>query len=242
MQIGQNIIRLSSVDSTNNYTAKLQKEGIIKSGTVILAEDQFGGRGQRGSEWLSNAGENLTFSIFIAEVNLSVERQFRITQYVSVILIQFLKKKGIPCNIKWPNDIYYQDKKLAGLLIESSIQGSTINSVVIGIGLNVNQISFGSLPATSMSKALDSVLNLDSILMELIYEFNAKNLEGYLRASGGDEEYHNSLYGLNEKLRFEDQTGEFVGVIKGVTQLGKLSIEKEDSLEEYSLKEISFIG
>ena len=84
MKIGTKIIRLESVDSTNNYVANLLKAREINSGTVVLADEQFAGKGQRGSEWATNAGENLTFSFFLDNVNLSVNRQFELTQLVSL--------------------------------------------------------------------------------------------------------------------------------------------------------------
>ena len=240
MQIGQKIIRLTSVDSTNNYAAKLQKEGIINSGTVILAEEQFGGRGQRGSEWLSNAGENLTFSFFLSEVNLSVERQFKITQFVSVVLIELFRKKGIDCQIKWPNDIYHQTEKIAGILIESSIKGSSINSLIIGVGLNVNQNEFGSLKATSVSKIKGAYSNLDSILMEFIHEFNLQDLNQYL-ALEDEKKYLKNLYGLNEELLFEDENGSFKGVIHGIGGTGKIIIGQKGKTRSYAMKEIKFM-
>ena len=85
MQIGRKIIRLESVDSTNNYIANLLKEGVLEDGTVILADDQYAGRGQRDSEWLANAGENLTFSFFLGNVNLSVQNQFYFNNANSII-------------------------------------------------------------------------------------------------------------------------------------------------------------
>ncbi len=132
MQIGRKIIRLESVDSTNNYIANLLKEGVLEDGTVILADDQYAGRGHRDSEWLANAGENLTFSFFLDNVNLSVQNQFYLTCIVSITLTQLLDKYGISSKIKWPNDIYVDQKKIAGVLIENQLSSTYIKSSIIG--------------------------------------------------------------------------------------------------------------
>ena len=138
-QIGRKIVRLESVDSTNNYTANLIKSGELVHGSVIMAVEQTNGRGQMGAEWLVKPGENLTFSIFLDNVNLSVDNQFFLTRLVSVSLIDFLANFNIPAMIKWPNDLFVNDKKIAGVLIENNVSGSFIQKSIIGIGLNVNE-------------------------------------------------------------------------------------------------------
>jgi len=104
-----------------------------------------------GAYWQSDAGANLTFSVFLNNVNLSVQRQFLLTKIVSLSLVDLLAKFGVPAKIKWPNDVYVNDRKIAGVLIENVIQGKTITRSIIGIGLNVNQRSFEGLKATSLS-------------------------------------------------------------------------------------------
>ena len=111
MEIGQKIIHLDSVDSTNNYVANLINEGKIEHGTVVLADAQLEGRGQRNARWSVNAGENLTFTVFMDNVNLSVARQFFLNRLVSLCLVRFLCKLGLSPKIKWPNDIFVGGKK-----------------------------------------------------------------------------------------------------------------------------------
>jgi BirA family biotin operon repressor/biotin-[acetyl-CoA-carboxylase] ligase len=174
-EIGSKIIRLESVDSTNNYTANLIKEGKIDHGTVILAVDQFGGRGQRDAEWLVKPGENLTLSIFLDRVNLSVENQFRISKWISLAVVDLLASRGIQAEIKWPNDIFVNGKKIAGMLIENSLGSSLVKSSIVGIGLNVNQTEFSGFEATSMKLELGDHSSLDELLFSLIGKINNKS-------------------------------------------------------------------
>lgn len=243
MNIGQKILRLDTVDSTNNYTANLLIEGKLESGTVILADEQTAGRGQRGSQWSSNAGENLLFTLFIEPDNMSVEDQQVLTHFASVSLINILRKIGISALIKWPNDIFVNDKKIAGILIENNIRGGNISSSIIGIGLNVNQGSFNLLSATSVKNETDNFYSINEILFLLIQEMNSlwKEIEKCnfqkLRS-----EYLDNLYLIDQLANFSDMEGNFKGIIKGVTQEGYLLIEKNSELKKYDLKEIRFIS
>lgn len=243
MQIGQKIIRLDTVNSTNNYTANLVKEGKIVHGTVILADEQTAGRGQRGAIWLSNAGENMLFSVFLSPDNLSVKNQVALTHFTSLCLVEILRKIGISASIKWPNDIYVSDKKIAGILIENTISGDRIANSIIGIGLNVNQMNFENVSATSIQSEKSEFVSIESLLFMLLFEMNLlwEHLEK------GDLEllrskYLEKMYLLNQQATFEDQEGVFVGKITGISEAGLLKIEKEIGVKMYDLKEIKFIS
>ena len=241
MQIGRKIIRLESVDSTNNYIANLLKEGILENGTVILADEQFAGRGQRNAEWHTKPGENLTFSFFLDSVNLSVNNQFYLTCIVSLSLVQLLDKFGLKAKIKWPNDIFIHQKKIAGVLIENQLSSMSIKSSIIGIGLNVNQIEFDGLNATSILKETDSRKMPMDVLYSFIEVFNSNwvNLsEGKL--SGIKSEYLSYLYQFNELKEYEDKNGVFEGKITDVLNSGHLMIDRDGIQQTYELKEISF--
>lgn len=243
MQIGQKIIRLDTVNSTNNYTANLVKEGKIVHGTVILADEQTAGRGQRGAIWLSNAGENMLFSVFLTPDNLSVSNQVVLTQFTSICLVEILRKIGISARVKWPNDIYVNDKKIAGVLIENTISGNKIANAVIGIGLNVNQMNFENVSATSIQIEKSEFCSIESILFMLLFEMNV----WWKNVTDGKHEllrskYLENMYLLNQSATFEDNEGVFVGVIKGVNEEGLLQIEKDKIVKLYDLKEIKFIS
>lgn len=241
--IGQKIIHLDTVDSTNNYTANLQKEGKIQHGTVILADEQTAGRGQRGASWTSKAGENLLMSVYLTPDNLSVVDQPALTHFISLSLIDFLRKIGISGKIKWPNDIYVNDHKIAGILIENSIRSSRIAETIIGVGFNVNQKSFEDVNATSLRIQNDQHFKLNDVLFSWIQEMN--NLWAELNNGNLSilkSRYKHELYLLNEVARYSDETGEFEGIVRDVDDNGYLILEKAGVLRKYDLKEIKLVG
>lgn len=241
--IGQKIIHLDTVDSTNNYTANLQKEGKIQHGTVILADEQSAGRGQRGASWTSSAGENLLLSIYLTPDNLSVVDQPALTHFISLSLIDFLRKIGISGKIKWPNDIYVNDQKIAGILIENSIRSSRISETIIGVGLNVNQTVFEGVNATSIKRQSDQHYPLNDVLFSWIQEMNilwAELSKGNLEML--KSRYKQELYLLNQPAIYSDVTGEFEGIVRDVDDNGYLILEKDTERKKYDLKEIRLVG
>lgn len=239
MQIGTKIIHLSSVDSTNNYIAKRILVDNLPSGTVILADEQTNGRGQRGKIWQSESGNNLTFSIYLSNVNLSVDRQFDLNIWVSVALCRALTKIGLTPSIKWPNDIYIESNKIAGILIENSLSNTGIKHSIVGIGLNINQVNFDCINATSLKIELGEWRNVQEVLFQIIEQFNHADMN---EIKGLKQEYLNQLYLLNECAKFEDKDGPFDGQIIGVTESGKLQVEKNGFVKDYYLQEISLIN
>jgi BirA family biotin operon repressor/biotin-[acetyl-CoA-carboxylase] ligase len=246
MKIGRKIIRLDSVDSTNNYTANLAKQGEIVSGTVILADVQTEGKGQRGTVWTSNASENLLLSVFIVPDNLSVRNQAAVMHFSALAMVKVLRKIGILAQVKWPNDIVVEDEKIAGILIENSIVGDKIDTVIIGIGCNVNQLEFGEIVATSVRKQLHESVGIMELVFQLIDAMN----EGWTRLNKGDyarlkNDYTSGMFRLNEVAKFRDKDGEFFGKILGTDEIGRLEIEQVDrevgDIRSYSLKEIEFM-
>lgn len=241
MQIGRKIIRLESVDSTNNYIANLLNKGELSSGTVIMADEQFAGKGQRGAEWLAKPGENLTFSFFLDNVNLSVQKQFYLTCIVSNVLIDILNIIGLEAKIKWPNDIYIKKEKIAGILIENQLSGTIVKSSIVGIGLNINQLDFGDINATSIQKETNERKNPMDILYLFIEQFNSK-WKSFSETNFNDikSSYLKNLLLLNEVGTYEDHTGIFEGKITNVLDSGHLEIERENKTYQYDLKEIKF--
>jgi len=169
--VGQNLIKLSAVDSTNNYLKNLTSNSEpLPEGTVIMAEHQFAGRGQRDSVWHAEAGKNLTFSLLLRPGFISVEKQFVLNMLVSVALNNvLLKYLPVGLSIKWPNDIYVNDRKIGGVLIENVIVGSNIKQSIIGIGLNINQSVFDD-DLKSKTISISQILQQDVNLMVLLNE------------------------------------------------------------------------
>ena len=231
--------RLSSLKSTNIYALELlrQKKGF--TGTVIVTDFQTKGKGQQGKIWESEKGKNLQFSIIISP-KLAVEKQFELSQFVAICLRQWLDSMSVSVvQIKWPNDILVNGKKIAGVLIENSIQGQEISHSVIGIGLNVNQVGFSifSRLATSLKKNVD----MDKALTSFLELFKSN----YLKYKSGQLDvvklYLSYLFGLGTPQRYVDDKGEFLGVILGVRPNGKLQVNKNGKLKSYDIKQLQFL-
>jgi BirA family transcriptional regulator, biotin operon repressor / biotin---[acetyl-CoA-carboxylase] ligase len=245
--VGQNLITIQQVDSTNNYLKDLlSKSEPLPEGTAIMAESQYAGRGQQQNRWHSEPGKNLTVSIFLKPVFLPVSQQFDLTRAVSLGIIDALKPYlGDQLKIKWPNDIYYADSKLGGILIENLLQGSTIKSSVIGIGLNINQGSFP--PEIPNAVSVKQILHRDYELKIILSEI-CKNVEAaYLNLRSGRFElvrqgYIEQLYRLNEDKIFRAAGVEFNATITGVRDNGRLVIAKGSEELEFDLKEIQFVN
>jgi len=246
--VGQNLIKLSSVDSTNTYLKSLlSKSEPLPEGTVILAENQFDGRGQQQSKWLSEPGKNLTFSLLLYPSFIPIERQFDLNILVSEAVYRALSKLlSYKLAIKWPNDIYYGDAKLGGILIENTIVGNKLKNCVIGIGLNVNQQMIGldlGRKIASISEILHENVNLTPLLGEICTQIELN----YLRIRSGKADdlrhsYTTHLYQLNRVASFRDKERIFEGRIVGVSNEGLLQIEDDDAkLIEYGFKEIVFL-
>lgn len=137
------LIQLDTIDSTNNYAMQLLQDGMAQSGTVVSAKFQSAGKGQRGKLWTSRPGENVAMSIVLADMQHM--DMFRMAFLIPVCVRQVVQDLMPECQvcIKWPNDIYVNDKKICGILIENVFRGSSLKSAVVGIGINLNQSDFG---------------------------------------------------------------------------------------------------
>ncbi len=238
---GREIIHLTTVSSTNKYAAKLVSEQIHKSGTVILADTQTNGKGQRGNSWLSEPSKNLLFTLIYTPDNLSVHNQSNLTWLTSISLVRTLGKFNIEAKIKWPNDILVNNKKIAGILIENQLLGEFIHCSLIGIGLNVNQQNFGSFIATSVSNELKQIVSKEVILNEFIDQMNLEFQKlGPFGNNDIQSEYESQLYQRNERKLYEDQFGQFEGEILGVKANGFLLVRVKNDIREYGIKEIRY--
>lgn len=237
--VGHNILWLDEISSTNDYCIELCKSKSAAEGLVVAAYSQVDGKGQRGNNWISEKGKNLTFSICLFP-KLSVEKQFLLNKIISLSVCHLLDKLGIKAQIKWPNDILVENKKICGILVENSIQGKEIVYSVLGVGLNVNQKLFSGLRATSICNLIGEERDLKIILEEYLKSFQyyyllfqSKQLEKI------EKDYYSLLYGYKEKGEFEDEKGSFFGTIEGLDKFGALiisSASREKSV--YQLKEI----
>jgi BirA family biotin operon repressor/biotin-[acetyl-CoA-carboxylase] ligase len=245
--VGQNLLTLKEVDSTNNFLKNLLSNSKpVTEGTVIMAESQFAGRGQQNNQWHAEPGKNLTFSVLLKPTFLAVTDQFDLTRAISLAVYDTLCPiLGDQLKIKWPNDIYYSDKKLGGMLIENLLQGNIIKSAIIGIGININQENFpeGATNATSVKQILQKDCNLRDILADI-----CNNIEAYyLTLKAGKinfvrNAYLDRLYWFNQNKRFRAAGEIFNGTITGVKQNGLLVVNKDGEETTYNLKEIEFLN
>jgi BirA family biotin operon repressor/biotin-[acetyl-CoA-carboxylase] ligase len=245
MPVGSKIISFDNLPSTNTYAASLLRKESIAEGTIIVASFQSAGRGQSGNHWESESGKNLLFSIILYPSEIQPSDQFLISMMVSLGISDFLGKEISGCKIKWPNDIYVNNDKIAGILIENSIMGNTILNTVAGIGLNINQNEF---PANTPNPVSMSLLTGK--------EYDLKNCLGEL-AAALDKRYNQLITGAHKEIRrdyitqlfrfyewneFRDSSGSFIGRILAVKDDGVLHIEREDqAIRDYSFRELDFI-
>lgn len=239
---GKNIIYLPKCHSTNDIASELAKKDNLPEGSVIITDQQTSGRGQRGNQWHTEARQNLTFSTIFKPEFLPITFNFYLNIFVSLAIRDYLGTiLGNDVKIKWPNDIYYQNSKICGILIENFLKGPHISQTIVGIGINVNQDSFSISNATSLYQITHQIFNLENSLAQLLEYMELRYLQlknkQYNRLR---EEYYVHMYWINEVHTFKSDH-EFKGVIRGIEDTGRLRIESEGSQLAFDLKEVSFI-
>lgn len=236
------IYRFPILPSTNDEAVK----PCYGEGDIIVAERQTAGRGQRGHRWESAEQQNLTFTLVLEPTFLEPARQFLLSEAVALGVRDMLSEYGITARIKWTNDIYVGDRKIAGILIEHKLQGAAIARTIAGIGLNVNQMAFSAdLPnPISMRQARHFEFDREEVLVCLGSHLMAR----YEQLRGGDveslqEDYHENLFRLGALNWFALPDGRrFRGTIRGVEPSGALRVEDEKRVERsYLFKEIEFL-
>jgi BirA family biotin operon repressor/biotin-[acetyl-CoA-carboxylase] ligase len=239
------ILELKSTPSTNNFLKDCAKKQALDEGTVVFAQFQTEGKGQRGNSWESERGKNITCSILLYPVFLPVKRFFLLSEAVSLGVKDVLDLYAEGFTVKWPNDIYYGDKKIAGILIENELTGNQYAQSVIGIGLNVNQDVFLSNAPNpvSLKQITGKQLNINLLLEKLA---NAV-LSRYEQLKTGDTEsiitaYHDALYRKSGFHPFKDANGAFIARIDKVTDDGLLHlITDKNELRSYAFKEVKIV-
>lgn len=245
--VGQNFIKLKEVDSTNNYLKKMASNSEpLPEGTVIMADNQFAGRGQQESIWQTEPGKNISTSIYLKPSFLPLNKHFYLNIAISLAVaeaLSFFLPDAV--KVKWPNDIYYNGKKLGGILIENTLTGSLIKTAVVGIGLNINQPNFSldlSMKAISVFQILHKEVNLEA-LMEKIFVYMEKYYLN-LKSKNYDflqNEYLKRLLNYNIKAGYSQNGRVFEGYIKGVEDNGLLIMEVEGTRKTFNFKEIEYI-
>ena len=244
-KIGQPFIVLPKVDSTNNYAMKEAKMGNLSFGTVFFAIDQTHGKAQRSKSWESKAGENIMMSIYADPLGLNISQQVLISFATAIACYNLIKiYAGEETTIKWPNDIYWRDRKAGGILIENVIQGNDWVAAIIGIGININQTTFGNMERQPVSLKQITGKNLSpiDIAKELCDEVEFQlNKAGNLSPDLLTQEYNDALYKKNQTIKLRKNNVVFEALIKQVNQKGNLVVEQGFE-REYVFGEIDWIG
>lgn len=240
---------LQVVDSTNRYireeAAHLWSTAPNAQALVVVSESQTAGRGQQGNVWHSQQGANLLLSILIHPTFLSASRQFVLSEAVALAIHRTLLFYKINSQLKWPNDIYIGNRKLAGVLVELDYSGCNVEQAIIGIGLNVNQEVFPTMDKLPVSmkillgRPIEKDELLDTLLNSFIYFYEKLNTNefDYIHSS-----YKRLLLGIGEKRLYIDANGPFESVIEDVEPDGHLLVRRSNgTLCRYAFKEIQQI-
>ena len=253
------ITHFKNIDSTNSYLQNLLDKGEDVADNVVVTDFQTSGKGQGRNVWQSENGKNLLFSIALDMSFLKAEDQFLLTQMVSVAMINVLKKYLPEENlfIKWPNDIYFNNRKIAGILIKNEIKGMMLGTSIIGIGLNVNQTDFDeSLPnPISMKMITGKDYDLEEILLAISCQLSAVSnyvnrqqttdnrpcITFNFQFSTFNSQYTSYLYRYNQWAFYEHEGDVKEMMITGYDRFGRLILkEKNDREVVCDLKEIVF--
>jgi BirA family transcriptional regulator, biotin operon repressor / biotin---[acetyl-CoA-carboxylase] ligase len=224
---------LDTVDSTNNYAMARISDGLARHGMAWFANEQTAGKGQRGKNWASEKGQNIAMSLVLEPEKLKITSPFHLSASIAVACFEFLTGYiDGETKIKWPNDMFWRDRKAGGILIENKIQGKNWKWAVVGIGININQAVFDKSLANAVSlkqitgktfNPVDLSKELCALLMKKLHE--SSSLEKIL------EQYNQHLYKINELVTLKKSGIKFDTVIKEVSAQGKLvtvdAIERE---------------
>ncbi len=245
--IGKMLLELPSCSSTNDYALDLLSKSKPKDGTVILTFCQTQGRGQVGSEWVSEPYKNIAFTCILFPEFLNPKEQISLNQAIALavsnLLARYTEKE---VNVKWPNDIYINEHKIAGILIQNILSSNKFSTSIVGIGINVNQVQFPEELSLATSLINETGHTFD--LKDLVYELCDCLNEQYERLMNRQLksihlDYLNRLYRYQEWSFFEKEPGNiFKGKIVGISAAGKLQIENSTGVEEFGIKEIKFLN
>ena len=224
--IGEPFIILPTIDSTNNYAKGLIREGLAKDGMVIFTEEQTQGRGQKNKKWESSKGDNIMLSAILDATWLSIQDQFQLSCATALACSDFFSKyAGDETCIKWPNDLYWRDRKAGGILIENVIKGNIWENAIVGIGININQTAFNQMKnkPVSLKQITGKSFEIQALAKELCNYLNTR----YKELRNGDFEKHLHLYNerlfkRNEVVTLKKGNEQFQTTIEGVNKNGEL--------------------
>ena len=243
------ILRVAETASTNSLLRELVIKESLAEGSVVVADFQTAGRGQIGNTWESEAGNNLMFSLVLYPTCIPANRQFLISQIAALSVKETLDSYTDHVTVKWPNDIYWRDKKICGILIENDLSGHFIGRSISGIGININQDEFHSDAPNPVSlkqitgQEHDRYEILSHILKRVQIYYNGLQTEdGSTYTAEIAARYARSLFRRRGFHPYEDADGRFSARLLRVEQDGRFVLEDENGKErEYLFKEVQYI-
>ena len=242
----EKMIFVTQCESTNHVIKELAKDDMTQITRLIYTDFQFKGRGQSGSYWESEKSKNLLLSFNIFPLKLQAQDQFYISIAVSLSLLDIIKKYILDkeVKIKWPNDIYVENKKIAGVLIENILESKWISKSVIGVGLNVNQVQFSDwIPnPTSLKINTKKTIAVQDVLGNFKQSFEKKMKK--INQHDFEElktDYLAQLYQINKLKKYRIKSNIVSGIIWGVDEYGCLKIEINNKLHSFDTKEVSYL-
>ena len=239
-KFGSVFIQLASVDSTNNYVANLIQQGSCQDGSVIMADYQTNGRGQRGNSWQSVSGQNLMFSLAF-HPPYPLEEHIRLSWYTALIWQQCLLRFGVSLQIKWPNDLYVNNRKIGGVLIEQQLKGDRLEWGVLGCGINVNAKP-ELTHSTSLFEEVKQHFKPYTVLQEFLDLFNGQQALLLGDFNTLKQKFEDELWLRGMLWRYQTLDGrQFDGCILGVNNKGELGIQTDDSIQYFGNQEIKFL-
>ncbi|RYD91215.1 MAG: biotin--[acetyl-CoA-carboxylase] ligase [Sphingobacteriales bacterium] len=249
--LGASLIELQQVDSTNNYATGMVHAGLAEHGTAVLAMYQTAGKGQRGKGWVTEPGTNIMLSLVLAPsevfgedlVRLSEVEAFRFSAAIALGAQRFFARyAGEETFVKWPNDLFWRDRKAGGILIANVLSGAAWKWAIAGIGININQSDFGELAGRAVS--LRQVTGRSWDVRELAAEL-CVSIEGTLGQLARDPlrivaDYHSVLFRNGAEARFRKGSRTFSAEVLGVTDDGRLRL-RHGIEEAYAVGEVQWV-
>jgi BirA family transcriptional regulator, biotin operon repressor / biotin---[acetyl-CoA-carboxylase] ligase len=235
---------LDTVDSTNNYAMAKVRAGMAKHGMAVFAMEQTAGKGQREKTWQTQPGQNIALSLILNTDTLRTDQQFYLSMCIALAVNDFIKEyAGSETAIKWPNDLYWRDRKAGGILIETVFKGTAWKWAVAGIGININQTRFDKLLPNPVSLSQITGKNYDVIaLTKQLYNFVMKRVEAIatIKIDAVVQEYNSNLYKLNQTVKLKKANAIFKTTIKGVSLSGQL--HTADTMErQFDFGEVKWV-
>jgi BirA family biotin operon repressor/biotin-[acetyl-CoA-carboxylase] ligase len=240
------LIRLAETDSTSRYLTMLCGKDDIEEFTLVVSDFQTNGRGQQGNCWEAERGKNLLFSFVLYPFFLEAQNQFLLSQIIALSIKEELDNFASGFSVKWPNDIYWEEQKIGGILIENDLAGNRIQRSIVGVGININQAKFHSFALRPVS--LMQITGKQTELLPVLANLMKRYISYYEWLRRGEtnaiaERYRQSLFRKEGLHPYADKDGEFIARIVRVKPEGALILEDDEGKRrEYIFKEVNFVG